>query len=90
MSKHIEIDMEDSETLCNVGKAISSPIRIEILKLLYENGMIIGDIAKKLDIPASSAAMHVKIFGKSQPDTYGRTGRGQEVLQNSVIEKWII
>lgn len=32
------------------------------MQLLYEEGMIIGDIAKKLDLPASSTAFHLKIL----------------------------
>lgn len=80
MAKILELDMTSEEELCNVGKALSSPIRIEILKLLYEEGLIIGDIAKKLDIPASSAALHLKIMEKAglirmetQPGTRGST-----------------
>lgn len=62
MAKFLELDMEQEEELCNVGKALSSPIRIQILKLLYNKSLIIGEIAKQLNIPASSAAMHVKIL----------------------------
>ncbi len=50
VSKFLELDMEDQELICNVGKALSSPIRIEILKLLYGKSLIIGEIANALDI----------------------------------------
>lgn len=80
MAKIHELDMENEEELCNVGRALSSPIRIQILKLLYEESLIIGEIAKKLSIPASSAAMHVKILEmanlirlEEQPKTRGST-----------------
>lgn len=66
MAKFLELDMEDTEEICNVGKALSSPIRIDILRLLYEKSLIIGEIAKELKIPASSAAMHVKILESAQ------------------------
>ena len=46
-------------------RSLSSPIRLEILQLIYEEGMIIGEIAKKLGIPASSAAFHLKILEES-------------------------
>lgn len=46
MSKFKEYDVEEIDALCSLGKALSSPIRIEIMQLLYEEGMIIGDIAK--------------------------------------------
>ena len=59
MAKIRELDMENVDTLCDVGKALSSPVRVEILKLLYSDNMIIGEIAKALDIPQSSAAFHL-------------------------------
>lgn len=66
MAKLRELDMENEEELCDVAKALSSPIRIKIIKLLYQKGMIIGEIAKQLNIPPSSAAMHVKILEKAE------------------------
>jgi predicted transcriptional regulator len=70
--------MENEEELCEVAKALSSPVRIEILKLLYHEGLIINEIAKKLNIPPSSAALHVKVLEKAnlirleeQPGTRG-------------------
>lgn len=78
MSKFKEYDVEEIDALCSLGKALSSPIRIEIMQLLYEEGMIIGDIAKKLDLPASSTAFHLKILEEAgllrmekQPGTRG-------------------
>ncbi len=80
MSKYLELNMENVEDICDVGKALSSPIRIKILKLLYDESLIIGEIARKLEIPASSAAMHIKILEKAnlirmeeQPGTRGLT-----------------
>ena len=65
MAKIRELDMENVDTLCDVGKALSSPVRVEILKLLYSDNMIIGEIAKALDIPQSSAAFHLKLLEKA-------------------------
>ncbi len=80
MAKLLNLDIDNPEALYDVGKALSSPIRVEILKLLYDESLIIGEIAKKLDIPASSAAMHLKILEKAnlirmeeQPGTRGST-----------------
>ena len=73
MSKFKEYDVEEIDALCSLGKALSSPIRIEIMQLLYEEGMIIGDIAKKLDLPASSTAFHLKILEEAGTDPYGKT-----------------
>lgn len=52
-------DMEDKEKLCELGKALSSPIRLEILQLLYNRNMIIGEIANELNLPVSSTALHI-------------------------------
>ncbi len=78
MAKIVELNMENKEELCEVAKALSSPVRIEILKLLHHEGLIINEIAKKLNIPASSAALHVKVLEKAnlirleeQPGTRG-------------------
>lgn len=62
MAKLREFDINETDELCNLGKALSSPVRLEILGLLYDQSMIIGEIAKKLDIPASSAAFHLKLL----------------------------
>ena len=62
MAKFGNYNIEDMNMVCNLGRALSSPVRLEMLQLLYENNMIIGDIAKKLNIPASSAAFHLKIL----------------------------
>ena len=97
MSKFLELDMEDKDLICKVGKALSSPIRIEILKLLYEKSLIIGEIAKALDIPASSAAMHVRTLETAQlirleelPGTRGKTKlchRKPDFLNISLLSK---
>ena len=37
MAKILELDLENEERLCALGSALSSPARIQILKLLYHN-----------------------------------------------------
>lgn len=76
--KNFEIDSE--EEVCALGKAISSPVRLKILQLLYDRTLIIGEIARTLDIPASSTAFHLKILEEAglirmeeQPGTRGTT-----------------
>jgi predicted transcriptional regulator len=78
MAKILELNAEDEEKLCNVGTALSSPTRIQILKLLYYNSYNVKEIAKKLHIPASSAALHIRtlenadiINTKIQPGSRG-------------------
>lgn len=60
MSKLLDLNTDDIEPLYLFGKALSSPIRIEIIKLLYTHSFNIAEIAEKMKIPASSAAMHVR------------------------------
>jgi len=62
MAKILEINTENENLLCDVGKALSSPTRISILKLLYYNSLYVGEIAQKLDIPPSSAALHIRML----------------------------
>lgn len=60
MAKLLDLNADDEETLCLLGKALSSPIRVNIIKLLYTYSLNIAEIAEKMNIPASSAAMHVR------------------------------
>lgn len=60
MERSIEVNLDDGKLLSSIGRALSSEVRIEILKLLKEKELNINEIAEKLSIPASSAAAHVK------------------------------
>ncbi len=78
MAKLLTLNLDDTEEVCNVGKALSTPVRLDILKLLHEESLNIGEIAEKLGIPASSAALHVKVLERAklinaevQPGTRG-------------------
>ena len=80
MAKFKEYRIDQIEEICNLGKALSSPVRLEILQLLYRDSLIIGEIAKRLNLPASSTAFHLKILEKAglirmeeQPGTRGST-----------------
>jgi len=78
MAKVLELHADDEELLCKVGNALSSPTRIQILKLLYFNSYNVKEIAERLHIPASSAAVHIRtleeadlIQTKQKPGTRG-------------------
>ncbi len=78
MAKVRNFNIEDINILCDLGKALSSPVRIEMLRLLYDRSLIIGEIAKELGLPASSTAFHLKILEQAglirmeeQPGTRG-------------------
>ena len=62
MEKIEHINFNQIEKITLIGKALSSELRIKILKLLEFNEHNVNEIAELLDIPASSAAMHVKVL----------------------------
>lgn len=65
MASTREFDLEDEEQLCLLGAALNSPVRIQILKLLYFKSYSVGEIAKELSIPTSSAALYVRSLEKA-------------------------
>lgn len=78
MSKPLELDLSKTEEICNIGKALSSPVRLEILKLLFDKSLSIVEISEELNIAQSSAALHVKMLESAglinaevQPGTRG-------------------
>ena len=78
MAKSLSLDLSDVQELCNLGKALSSPVRLDILKLLYTESLSIVEISDKLSIAPSSAALHVKMLetaglinAEVQPGTRG-------------------
>lgn len=62
MSQTIGLNLDDIEKLTLVGKALSSEVRIELLKLLCYCSLNVNEIAERMQIPPSSAAMHVKVL----------------------------
>ena len=69
MAKFREYDIEAMEEVYDLGKALASPVRLEMLQLLYDKSLIIGEIAKEMNLPASSAAFHAKILEKAGLNT---------------------
>ncbi len=66
MSKEIEIGLEKADELRKIAKALSTDVRIEIIKLLNANSLNINEISEKLNIPASSAALNVKVLEEAE------------------------
>jgi len=58
----LELNADDKEKLCLVARSLSVPIRVDITGLLFHKPHTILDIAKELNIPASSAGVHIKIL----------------------------
>ncbi len=53
---------DDTNNIALLGRALASPIRIEILRLLNIKPMLASDIAKKLNLQVSSTLVHLKIL----------------------------
>ena len=69
---------EHHEQITKIAKALSSPIRLNILNLLKNTALSLQEIANILNIPVSSTALHIKILEEaklivteSQPGVHG-------------------
>lgn len=62
MLNSIDLNLDDERKLAIVGKALSSEVRIDIIKLLYRQEYNINEIAEKLELAPSSAAAHIRVL----------------------------
>lgn len=62
MLKSIDLDLDAGKQLAAVGKALSSEVRIDIIKLLYRQEYNINEIAERLELAPSSAAAHIRVL----------------------------
>lgn len=62
MIQTIKMNLDDKDHLTSIAKALSVEARIEILKRLKKQDFSINELAEQLDIPASSAASHIKVL----------------------------
>ena len=79
MGKHVRYNLDCKDELAKLGRAFSVPERVQIIRLLNGHEYNIADIARILDIPASSANLHVKVLQEAdlvrieeQPGTRGK------------------
>lgn len=74
------MNLDDDEKVVNFGKALASPVRVQILRMINNNYKpSIAELSRDLKIPASSTAMHVRallqadlIRIEEQPGTRGQ------------------
>lgn len=60
---YLNIDEEqDFLKICDIGRALSAPIRLQILSLLNNQPKKLIEIARELNIQPSSAAFHIKML----------------------------
>lgn len=62
MKEHIELDFSEKEQITKVAKALSSSVRLDILEHLGEKPLNISEISECVNIPVSSAALHMKVL----------------------------
>ncbi len=62
MKQNLSITLDNKQQLVDVCKALSSPIRLDILHFLSEKPAIISDVAAKFELPLSSAALYIKVL----------------------------
>lgn len=62
MARTEKYNLNQKEQLVAIGKALSSELRLMILEELEEQSYNVNEIAELLQIPASSAAMHVRVL----------------------------
>ncbi len=60
LEKVFSLTLDDGERLACICKALSSETRIRMLRLLCAYKLNVNELAEKLEIPASSAAINVK------------------------------
>lgn len=60
MNRSYNIRLENMETLTRLGKALYSEARVKILQMLCDRTMSVYEIASAMNIPASSAALHIR------------------------------
>lgn len=62
MIQTVRMNLDDAKALSVIAKALSVESRIEILKKLRNTELNINELAEALNIPPSSAALHVKVL----------------------------
>lgn len=71
---------EDRQSIVSIGRALSVPLRIDILRLLNRKPMMISQIAEELGIPLSSCIFHIRTLEEAKlvKAEYSTTGKGTQ------------
>ena len=68
----------ESKRASRIFEALSSDLRLDVFRLLVRNapdGLVAGDIARLLDIPATNLSFHLKALVQSELVSVEREGR---------------
>ena len=78
LGKEARATLDEPEQMAEICHALSSPVRVKIMRLLAKESKSVGEIAEEMDLPMSTAALAVQvlqkaglIITKSQPGTRG-------------------
>ena len=66
----VKLDLNDIETAAKVCNALSSEVRLEILKILVQHAASIGELTEYFQLPMSSMCMHVKKLKEAGLEAY--------------------
>jgi predicted transcriptional regulator len=61
-SKHINLEINNSDDMLPTLHALASPVRLEIVRMLGLRSMYVNEIAELLSIPVSTAAMNIRVL----------------------------
>lgn len=77
-SKHLNLNINHPNAMLPAMKALASPVRLEIIRMLGMRSMNVNELAEQLSIPVSTSAMNVRlleeadiIFSEQQPGVRG-------------------
>ena len=63
--KSARLTLEEPEEMARICHALSSPVRVGVLRLLAEESKSVGEIAEAMDLPMSTAALAVQVLQKA-------------------------
>ena len=86
----IELNAEDKDRLCFVAKVLSSPVRIDIIGLLYLHPLCVQDVAQHLNLPQSSAALHISLLEDAGIIKTYKEVRGGKPYKMCRVEKYLV
>lgn len=66
MKENLHFNIDDTQKILTLAKALSSEQRLSILRLLDREILNISEIAARLSIPMSTAALHVRVLEEAE------------------------
>ena len=64
-SKEVELDIDHYQGILPVAHALSTELRLQIIRLISNRGMSVNEIARELDVPLSTTALNVQVLEKA-------------------------